>query len=66
MINEDAIIRWSKNDDGQSALEQIKELYTHPKMLQELLAQPRLLPTAEEYILDTFSTIERRFRELVS
>lgn len=66
VINEDSIIRWDRKDGGQSALKLIRELYANPKMLQEFLAQPRLLPTAEEYIIDTYATIERKFRELVS
>lgn len=65
VINEDAIIRWNRNDGGQLALRQIQELHDNPKLLQEFLAQPRLLPTAEEYIIDTYAEIERRMRELM-
>ena len=65
VINEHAIIRWDKNDGGQSALKRIQELRANPKMLKEFLLQPRLLPTAEEYIIDTYSSIERRIGELM-
>lgn len=64
VINENAIIRWDRKDGGQSALEQIQELYANSKMLQEFLSQPRLLPTAEEYIIDTYSTIETKFNTI--
>lgn len=66
VINEDAIIRWDRKDGGVSALKQIQELHDNPKILNEFLEQPRLLPTAEEYIIDTYETIEKRMRELIS
>lgn len=66
VINENAVIRWDRKDGGQSALKQIQELYANPKMLNEFLTQPRLLPTAEEYILDTFATIESKLRTIIN
>lgn len=65
VINENAVIRWDREDGGKSALKQIQELSANPKLLQEFLAQPRLLPTAEEYIIDTYETIESRMMELM-
>lgn len=66
VINEDAIIFWDRKNKGKEALKQIAELYANPKQLEEFLAQPRLMPTAEEYILDTYSTIESRLRKIIS
>lgn len=66
VINEDAIIRWNRRDKGEAAINQIKELWSNPKLMEEFLKQPRLLPTAEEYIMDTFATIENRLREIIS
>ena len=66
VINEDAIIFWDRKNNGKEALKQIKELYENPKLLEEFLAQPRLKPTAEEYILDTFTTIENRIRSIIN
>lgn len=60
VINEDAVIRWNREDNGHSAVRQVNDLYSNPKLLHEFLSQPRLLPTAEEYILDTFDTIEHK------
>ena len=65
VINEDAVIRWNKEDHGAEALQRIRELYANPNLLQDFLSQPRLLLTAEEYILDTFSTIEERLRTII-
>lgn len=66
VINEDAIIRWDRNDGGQSALKLIQELVDNPKQLQEFLSRPRLLSTAEEYIIDVYSTIETKFKVIMN
>lgn len=66
VINEDAVIRWNRKDNGAEALQKVAELWSNPKLLEEFMAQPRLLPTAEEYILDTFATIESRLRTIIS
>jgi len=66
VINEDAIIFWDRKNNGKDALKRIEELHKNPKLLEEFLTQPRLLPTAEEYILDTFATIESKLREILN
>lgn len=66
VINEDAVIRWNREDNGHSAVRQVNELYSNPKLLHEFLSQPRLLLTAEEYILDTFATMESKLRAILS
>lgn len=66
VINEDAIIFWDRKNNGKDALKRIEELHKNPKLLEELCAQPRLLPTAEEYILDTFATIESKLRTIIN
>lgn len=66
VINEDAIIFWDRKNNGKESLKQIAELYANPKQLEEFLAQPRLMPTAEEYIQDTYNTIESKLREIIS
>ena len=66
VINDNAIIRWDRKDGGESALKQIQELHDNPKMMKEFLEQPRLLPAAEEYILDTFATIESKLRTIIN
>lgn len=66
VINEDAIIFWDRKNSGKDALKRIEELHKNPKLLEEFLTQPRLLPTAEEYILDTFATIESKLRTIIN
>lgn len=66
VLNQDAIIFWDRKDHGAAALKQISELDSHPAILREFLSQPRLKPTAEDYILDTFHSIENKFKEVIS
>lgn len=66
VINEDAVIRWDREYNGQQALKALSELYYNPHLLRDFLSQPRLLPTAEEYIQDTYSAIEHRLRALLN
>lgn len=66
VINEDAIIFWDRKNNGKEALKKIAELYANPKLLEEFIRQPRLKPTAEEYILDTFATIEAKLRNVIN
>lgn len=64
VINSEAIILWNRESCGKT-ITQIEELYSNPALLKEFMRQPRLKDTAEEYILDTFSTIENRLRTLL-
>lgn len=66
VINEDAVIRWDRNDNGKEAMKKINELWSNELLLSEFLSQPRLKPTAEEYILDTFATIESKLRTIIN
>ena len=65
VINEDAIIFWDRKNNGKDALKRIEELHKNPKLLEEFLTQPRLLPTADEYIIDTYAMIEKKMKELM-
>lgn len=65
VINGDAIIFWDRRNNGKEAIKKITELHANPKLLEEFSKQPRLLPTAEEYVLDTFSTIESKLRNVI-
>lgn len=63
VINKEAFVYWDKKDHGESALRKINELWYNESYRKEFMAQPRLLPTAEEYIMDTFTTIELKMRK---
>lgn len=65
VLNQDAILFWDRDGDNTSTVKQIEELARSPKLMNEFLAQPRLLSTAEEYISDSMSRIEQRINKLV-
>lgn len=66
VLNQDAIILWNKDGDNSRNLKLIKDLVDSPKLMDDFLSQPRLLPTAEEYILDRLNDVERRIKQLMS
>ena len=65
VLNHDAIIFWDKNDNGEKAVEQITDLYNHPSRLKEFLSQPRLLPSAEEEIINMINNLKKRLSALL-
>ena len=65
VLNLDAIIMWDREHNGAIALGQLLDLLSSSKRMQEFMSQPRLLPTAEEFILDTFSSIEHKFEDII-
>lgn len=65
VLNQDAIIFWNPNGNNTASLRLIEDLVRSPMMMQEFLSQPRLLPTAEEYISDAMSRIEHRINTII-
>ena len=65
VLNQDAIIFWNPNGDNSANMRLIEDLMRSPKMMQEFLSQPRLLPTAEEYISDSMARIELRIKTII-
>lgn len=65
ILNKDAIIFWNMDGDNSAAVKEIEELYANPKLLDEFIHQPRLLPNAEEYILDMLHELETKLRKVV-
>lgn len=65
ILNHDAIIFWDKNDNGEKAVEQIIDLYNHPSRLKEFLSQPRLLPSAEEEIVNMINDLKIKLSALL-
>ncbi len=66
ILNKDAIIFWDMHGDNTAVIKQIEELYTHPAILKEFIEQPRLLPNADEYILDMFHELESKLRMVIN
>ena len=66
VVNKNAFIYWDLKDGGKSALQTIEELWQNEALRKDFMAQPRLMPTAEEYILDTYATIEEKLRTIIN
>lgn len=66
VLNKDAILFWNSDGENSAVLKQIEDLYAHPRLLDDFLHQPRLLPTAEEYVIKHFNLLENRLRQLLS
>lgn len=65
VLNKDAIVFWKPGEDNRESLSLIEDLTNNPKMMKEFLSQPRLLPTAEEYISDHLSEVESKISSLI-
>lgn len=65
ILNPNAIIFWDKENYGEKALEQIRDLYLHPDRMREFMGQPRLLPGAEEEILLMINDLKSRLMALL-
>lgn len=65
VLNKDAIVFWKPGGDNKDSLHLIEDLVDSPGMMKDFLSQPRLLPTAEEYISDHLSAVESKISSLI-
>ena len=65
ILNKDAIFFWNMDGDNSAVVKQIEELYSHPAMLEEYIRQPRLLPNAEDSIVNMIYELEVKLRRAV-
>ena len=65
VVNRDAVIFWEPDGDNAHNISFIEDLVRSPQRMKEFLSQPRLLPTAEEYISETLATVERKISKLL-
>lgn len=65
ILNQDVIIKWNMNGDNSANIAMIEDLYAHPDRLREFLAQPRLLPRAEENIVQMINQLEQKLRSII-
>lgn len=55
----------NKDGDNSDIIRLVNDLANSPKLMNEFMAQPRLLPTAEEYISYCMNLIEKRISVLL-
>jgi hypothetical protein len=66
IINQDAVMFWKNEGDNTKLLEEIRKLNNSPTLLNEFIAQPRLLPNAHEVINKMYNDLEMRLHTILS
>lgn len=66
VINREAVIFWNKDADNTTNRELIRRLKTNDNYYNEFIMQPKLLPYAEEYVVDRFAILKEKFAELLA
>lgn len=64
VLNPDAILFWNKDADNESLLNKVRDLDSSPNNYIEFASQPRIIPTAAEYIINEFDELENRLKVL--
>ena len=65
LINKDAVIFWDKGANNQKSIAKVEELYHNDKLYEDFMAQVKLLPAAEEYVIDRYARLKDKFAELL-
>lgn len=66
LINKDAVIFWNKDGNNESNRELICRLKIDDKYYNEFIRQPKLLPYAEEYVVERFTELKEKFAEILA
>lgn len=65
LINKDAVIFWNKDGSNEKNRKKILELKNNETYYREFMSQLKLLPAAEEYVIDRFIKLEEHFARLL-
>lgn len=65
LINKDAVIFWEKDSDNAANRELIRHLKVDENYYNEFISQPKLLPYAEEYVIERFAALKAKFAEIL-
>ncbi len=66
LINRDAVVFWNKDGSNEENREKILELKNNEKYYKEFISQPKLLPAAEEYVIDRFARLKGHFARILN
>lgn len=66
LINKDAVIFWNKDGNNESNRELVRRLEVDENYYNEFIRQPKLLPYAEEYVVDRFAMLKKKFAEILA
>ena len=56
---------WDKEANNQKSIAKVEELYHNDKLYEDFMAQVKLLPAAEEYVIDRYARLKDKFAELL-
>lgn len=65
LINKDAVIFWNKGGNNKESIAKVEELYTKNRLYEDFISQKKLLPAAEEYVIDRYAKLKEKFAELL-
>lgn len=66
VINRDALILWETEEDTEKIRKDIMRLKENVKLYKEFLAQPKLLPSSIQYVVEKFDELKRRMEKICS
>lgn len=65
IINPQAVLFFDKEGNNEQLVKTIYTLENNPKAYNDFANLPRLLPTAEECIMDMFSSLEQKIKQVI-
>ena len=66
LINRDAVILWNQDGSNEENRKKILELKNNETYYREFMSQPKLLPAAEEYVIDRYSKLKEHFARVLN
>ena len=65
LINREAVIFWNKEGNNAENRDLVLELKNNEAFYREFMARPKLLPAAEEYVIDRFARLKEHFARIL-
>lgn len=65
LINREAVIFWNKEGSNAENRDLVLELKNNEAFYREFMARPKLLPAAEEYVIDRFARLKEHFARIL-
>lgn len=65
VLNHEAILFWKEGEDNSALIQKVKLIHENESSFREFSSQPRLLPSAGEYVIDRFQRLEKALKILM-
>lgn len=66
LINRDAVIFWNKEGNNDENRKKVLTLKNDESCYQRFISQPRLLPAAEDYVIDRYAKLKEHFARILN